>query len=52
VETEPQRQFLLQAGCDEFQGFLFAPALDSTAFESRVGVAPAMPRPPVRLVGK
>jgi diguanylate cyclase (GGDEF)-like protein/PAS domain S-box-containing protein len=52
VETEPQRQFLLQAGCDEFQGFLFAPALDSTAFESRVGVAPAALRPPVRLVGK
>ena len=37
VETEPQRQFLLEAGCDEFQGFLFAPALDTSSFEGRIG---------------
>ena len=37
VETEPQRQFLHDAGCDEFQGFLFAPALDHGSFEGRVG---------------
>jgi diguanylate cyclase (GGDEF)-like protein len=36
VETEPQRQFLLDAGCDEFQGFLYAPALDVAKLEARV----------------
>jgi predicted signal transduction protein with EAL and GGDEF domain len=35
VETEAQRQFLQLAGCDEFQGFLFAPALDNLSFEQR-----------------
>jgi len=34
VETEGQRTFLCQAGCDEFQGFLYAPALDVRSFES------------------
>jgi EAL domain-containing protein (putative c-di-GMP-specific phosphodiesterase class I) len=51
VETESQRQFLLDAGCDEFQGWLFAPALDSLSFEQRLP-APAR-RPPterIRLV--
>ncbi len=33
VETEPQRAFLLELGCDEFQGFLYAPALDPLSFE-------------------
>jgi diguanylate cyclase (GGDEF)-like protein len=36
VETEPQRCFLLELGCDEFQGFLYAPALDALSFEERV----------------
>ncbi len=36
VETELQRQFLLDAGCEMFQGFLFAPALDSMSFERRL----------------
>ncbi len=36
VETEAQRQFLQLAGCDEFQGFLFAPALDTLSFEQRL----------------
>lgn len=36
VETEPQRAFLLDLGCDEFQGFLYAPALDALSFEQRV----------------
>ncbi len=36
VETEAQREFLLRAGCHEFQGFLYAPALDPKAFEERV----------------
>ncbi len=36
VETEPQRAFLLELGCDEFQGFLYAPALDALSFEQRV----------------
>ncbi|MGY4827392.1 putative bifunctional diguanylate cyclase/phosphodiesterase [Sphaerotilaceae bacterium SBD11-9] len=54
VETEPQRQFLLEAGCDEFQGFLYAPALDAGGFENRVGVATgARPKTkPVRLIKK
>jgi diguanylate cyclase (GGDEF)-like protein/PAS domain S-box-containing protein len=52
VETEPQRQFLLEAGCDEFQGFLYAPALDAASFEARVGVAPNGTRPVVRLIKK
>jgi EAL domain-containing protein (putative c-di-GMP-specific phosphodiesterase class I) len=40
VETEAQRDFLRDAGCDEFQGFLYAPALSATDFEQRVA-APA-----------
>jgi len=54
VETESQRDFLARAGCHEFQGFLFAPALEPRAFEERVW-RPQMPPPrpavpPVRLV--
>jgi EAL domain-containing protein (putative c-di-GMP-specific phosphodiesterase class I) len=41
VETEGQRAFLKEAGCSEFQGFLFAPALDSRGFEERL--VPARP---------
>jgi diguanylate cyclase (GGDEF)-like protein len=37
VETEGQRRFLEQAGCDLYQGFLYAPALDVAAFEARLG---------------
>jgi len=39
VETEAQRQFLQDEGCQEFQGWLFAPALDSLSFEQRLAVA-------------
>ena len=51
VETEQQRQFLHDEGCDMFQGFLFAPALDNLSFERRL-LAPrdAEPLPRVRLV--
>ena len=35
VETEAQRAFLARTGCEQYQGFLFAPALDSTSFEAR-----------------
>jgi EAL domain-containing protein (putative c-di-GMP-specific phosphodiesterase class I) len=42
VETEAQRECLRVAGCDLFQGFLYAPALDVPAFEARIGfVGPA-----------
>lgn len=37
VETTAQRDFLRRAGCDEFQGFLFAPALPVSEFEARTG---------------
>jgi diguanylate cyclase (GGDEF)-like protein/PAS domain S-box-containing protein len=50
VETEPQRQFLLEAGCDQFQGYLYAPALDVAAFEARVGSLPPVAKAPVRLI--
>jgi len=33
VETDGQRVFLISAGCNEYQGFLCAPALDPTSFE-------------------
>lgn len=33
VETERQRQFLEEAGCDEFQGYLLSPALPPLEFE-------------------
>jgi diguanylate cyclase (GGDEF)-like protein len=36
VETEAQRRFLAQEGCDEVQGFLFAPGLDALSFEQRL----------------
>ncbi|MTW21465.1 sensor domain-containing protein [Allochromatium palmeri] len=36
VENETQRQFLLDAGCHEFQGYLCAPALEPAAFLARV----------------
>ena len=36
VENEAQRQFLQDAGCDEFQGWLYAPALDVLSFEQRL----------------
>jgi diguanylate cyclase (GGDEF)-like protein/PAS domain S-box-containing protein len=59
VETELQREFLQQAGCDEFQGFLYAPALDALSFEGHLppaqrGQDPPVPaalaRPHIRLV--
>lgn len=42
VETEDQRAFLARTGCEQYQGFLFAPALDSASFEARI----AGQRPP------
>jgi diguanylate cyclase (GGDEF)-like protein/PAS domain S-box-containing protein len=39
VETEAQRVFLQAAGCDLFQGYLYAPALDAAAFDARTGGA-------------
>jgi len=49
VETDAQREFLARAGCNLYQGYLFAPALDAPTFESRAGVPPpvvALPMPP------
>ena len=52
VDTEAQREFLQAAGCDEFQGWLDAPALDPLSFEQRLaGAAPERRAPPrIRLV--
>ena len=36
VENEAQRDFLAQAGCHEYQGYLFAPALRPEEFEQRM----------------
>jgi EAL domain-containing protein (putative c-di-GMP-specific phosphodiesterase class I) len=36
VEREEQRDFLARAGCHEFQGYLYAPALGAAEFEARV----------------
>ncbi len=40
VETEAQRRFLKKAGCDQYQGFLFAKALDARTFEARLEELP------------
>ena len=49
VETEAQRDFLAQLGAHQYQGFLYAPALEPAAFAARIGLrgtrAPAPPRP-------
>ena len=47
VESEAQRDFLREAGCHEYQGYLFSPALELAAFESRVWGAE---RPAIRLI--
>lgn len=36
VETEAQRHCLEAAGCELYQGFLFAPPLDVLHFEARL----------------
>jgi diguanylate cyclase (GGDEF)-like protein len=52
VEQEAQREFLRAAGCDAFQGWLYAPALDPLTFEQRLAQGAAEPpaRPRMRLV--
>jgi diguanylate cyclase (GGDEF)-like protein/PAS domain S-box-containing protein len=39
VETVGQRDFLREAGCDEFQGFLVSPGVGAEEFERRLAVA-------------
>jgi EAL domain-containing protein (putative c-di-GMP-specific phosphodiesterase class I) len=36
VENDAQRAFLLAEGCREYQGYLYAPAMDSLSFEKRL----------------
>ena len=50
VETEAQRQFMLQVGCEQYQGFLTSPAIDVVSFETmhdqcRSAAAPLPPTP-------
>ena len=49
VETEAQRLFLAHAGCEQFQGFLCAPALEAAEFERRLD-QPPVARQGIRLV--
>jgi len=35
VETEEQKNFLLNMQCDEFQGYLFSPAISASEFEEK-----------------
>jgi EAL domain-containing protein (putative c-di-GMP-specific phosphodiesterase class I) len=37
VETEAQRQFMMQVGCEQYQGFLASPAVDVVSFEAMLG---------------
>ncbi|ALV08909.1 putative bifunctional diguanylate cyclase/phosphodiesterase [Roseateles depolymerans] len=46
VETEDQLAFLARCGCQEYQGFLCAPALDPRSFEHRFKPADAIGTPP------
>ncbi|MEO7150442.1 MAG: bifunctional diguanylate cyclase/phosphodiesterase, partial [Burkholderiaceae bacterium] len=41
VETEAQRRFLARAGCAQYQGFLFSPAVEADVFEARWGASAA-----------
>ena len=34
VESEDQRKFMLQVGCEQYQGFLTSPAIDVVSFEA------------------
>lgn len=43
VETDAQRDFLARVGCDEYQGYLFAEALEPRRFEERVWRRPRQP---------
>ncbi len=52
VETEAQRVFLRDRGCDEFQGYLFAPALDPLSFEHRLRSPDCTPPKPVENPGR
>jgi EAL domain-containing protein (putative c-di-GMP-specific phosphodiesterase class I) len=52
VENERQCHYLQGIGCDQYQGFLYAPALDGLSFEQlvRQASAPAPEQRRVRLV--
>jgi len=43
VETEAQRAFLSERGCDEMQGFLYSPPVDSATFSELLHKGPYEP---------
>ncbi len=51
VETEAQRRFLQSAGCDLYQGFVFAPALDAQRLFELANAAARPASRAIRLVG-
>ncbi len=51
VETEGQLGLLAAAGCDEFQGFWFSPALPAAEFEAMLRAGKRMPERYVRHAG-
>ena len=49
VETEAQRRFLADAGCAQYQGYLYSPAVEPAQFEARWGAGLALQAPRRRL---
>ncbi len=46
VETEEQRDFLLERGCTVMQGFLFSPPLETTDFAPLLRAGVVRRKPP------
>ena len=51
VETEAQRRFLSDAGCAQYQGYLYSPAVEPAQFEARWGAGLVLEAPRRRRLG-